>query len=89
MITGRTNNYSYRINLDGPDGNAFVLFGIIRNLVGKENAREITEELQKGSYIDILCYLEENYGDILILETDNEDLVEEMRINADKKYEHD
>jgi hypothetical protein len=63
------------IDLDGPDGNAFVLMGIAQTLcrqVGKEHSK-ILADMRKSDYIHLLKVFEKNFGNVVILVTNNEE----------------
>lgn len=71
------------IDLDGPDGNAWSLFArandIGRQLGYSEEVRwEIVEKMKAGNYINLLKVFDEYYGDFVILETCNDDLLEKL-----------
>lgn len=60
------------IDLSGPDGNAFALIGVARDLAkmvglnGKETSA-ITEEMMNGDYDHLIETLEDNFGEFIIL----------------------
>ena len=57
------------IDLTGPDGNAFVLMGIARNLAKqlKLDGEMITKEMMLGDYEDLLRTMENYFGDYIIM----------------------
>ncbi len=57
------------IDLTGPDGNAFALIGIARNLARqlKLDADMITKEMMLGDYEDLLATMEHYFGDYIIM----------------------
>ena len=57
------------IDLTGPDGNAFVLMGIARNLAKqlKLDGEMITKEMMLGNYEDLLQTMENYFGDYIIM----------------------
>lgn len=62
-----------RIDLDGPQGNAFALLGLYRQLgkdlgLMKSEIDQRIEEMMEGSYNDLIDILEEDFGDYIILE---------------------
>lgn len=57
------------IDLTGPDGNAFVLMGIAKNLAKqlKLDGEMITKEMMLGDYEDLLNTMERYFGDHIIM----------------------
>ena len=57
------------VDLTGPDGNAFVLMGIAKNLAKqlKLDGEMITKEMMLGDYEDLLQTMENYFGDHIIL----------------------
>lgn len=57
------------IDLTGPDGNAFALIGIARNLARQLtlDADMITKEMMLGDYEDLLATMEHYFGDYIIM----------------------
>jgi hypothetical protein len=65
------------IDLDGPDGNAFILLGKAGSL-GKQlgyDVDAILSEMKSGDYINLVQTFESYFGDIVTLETTNEELL--------------
>ena len=67
------------INLDGPDGNAISLMGRDRRLcrdigLGRE-ADTILNEMWSGDYTNLVKTFDKYFGEYVVLETDNEDLL--------------
>jgi hypothetical protein len=61
------------IDLDGPDGNAFVLLGIARNLATQsgysiEEIQKLIDDMRSGDYEYLLEVLDEHFGAVLIME---------------------
>ena len=70
----RTNtDTGYVINLDGPEGNAFVLLGAAQTLCRQLglNRDEVFEDLQAGDYNHLLQTFEGYFGPFVTLETNN------------------
>jgi len=61
------------IDLDGPDGNAFVLLAKAKKLSEQKGIdfTLISEEMKKGDYINLIKVFDRHFGDDIILETDN------------------
>lgn len=82
----RSKQYSTKrvVDLDGPEGNAWNLLGIARN-VGKqlghspEVQKEISEKMMSGNYFNLVKTFEEYFGDFVILETKDKSLLEELK----------
>lgn len=57
------------IDLTGPDGNAFVLMGIAKNLAKQLglDGEMITKEMMLGDYEDLLQTMEDYFGDLIIM----------------------
>ena len=62
-----------RIDLDGPDGNAFFLLGVASKWAKqlKMDSKAIVKEMQSGDYKNLLTVFEKNFGSFVDLETDN------------------
>lgn len=78
----RTKEYTAKrvIDLDGPDGNAFVLLGMARGLGSQlgypeEVQKEISEKMRSGDYTTLVKTFDEYFGDFVILETTNKELL--------------
>ena len=69
------------IDLDGPDGNAFFLLGSAKTLASKfgyssERTKRITEEMMEADYESLVFIFDYWFGDNVILETTNEELLD-------------
>lgn len=66
-----------RINLDGPEGNAFVLLGKALNYAKKLglDGDKITSEMKSGDYNNLLRVFNENFS-FIVLETTQESILE-------------
>ena len=67
------------INLDGPDGNAISLMARVNRLcrdvgLGRE-ADTILNEMRSGDYTNLVKTFDKYFGEYVVLETDNEDLL--------------
>lgn len=76
------------ICLDGPQGNAYFLLGaasgLMRELKYDENRRtKILDEMQSSNYKNLVCVFEREFGNLIILETTDKDLVKYI---AEKNY---
>jgi hypothetical protein len=71
MIIKKSNkNSEIRIDLTGPDGNAFVLLGIAKQLCKKTGAdwKTVQSEMTNGDYENLVQTLEKYFGSIIIME---------------------
>jgi len=68
------------INIDGPAGNAWNLMGVASNLANHlgMNFGPIREEMMSGNYINLIKTFDKYFGDIITLETDNEQYLKEL-----------
>ena len=69
------------INLDGPDGNANVLLGLASRLCSdigyaSDEKDSILTKMRSGDYINLLGVFEEYFGEYIVQETDNEELLQ-------------
>lgn len=57
------------IDLTGPDGNAFNLINIARNLSNKlgKNTEEITDDMMSGDYDHLVWVFNKHFGDYVDL----------------------
>ena len=60
------------INLNGPDGNAYVLLGIAKKLsrelgYTKEHEAEIQQRMMSSDYENLLTVLDEEFGEYIIM----------------------
>lgn len=65
------------LDIDGPDGNAYVLLAYAKDL-GKQlgkNVDDIIDQMMIGDYNNLLKVFEKEFGHIVILETNNEELL--------------
>ncbi len=77
------------INLDGPDGNAYVLLGLAHSFAKQlrwsaEEIKELQEAMMAGDYVDLVCIFHNHFGSIVTLETNQEDLLKRLRENEAK-----
>ena len=68
------------INLDGPDGNAYVLMGMTARCArdigyASDETDLILRRMMNGDYFNLVKVFEEYFGDHFILETENDDLL--------------
>lgn len=63
-IVSKPQTRGIKIDLTGPQGNAFFLLGTAKNLAKKLglNGNEITKEMMSGDYEHLLEVFDENFG---------------------------
>jgi len=79
MIRKSTPASEIVINLDGPNGNAFYLMSVAKDLAHYENKRvtPIMSEMCSGTdYYKLVKVFEKYFGHLVVLETSNEELLE-------------
>lgn len=69
MITKKPENKKIEIDLAGPQGNAFYLLGLAKQLARKLdlNGQQITTEMMNGNYENLIQTFDEYFGDHVIL----------------------
>ena len=72
-----TQDRSFAINLDGPDGNANVLMATAMNLANQVglDGDKIIMEMRSDDYTNLVKTFEKYFGKYVILETTNEELL--------------
>ncbi len=69
MITKKRPKSKIEIDLTGPDGNAFVLLGIAKDLCHKTgiNWSEVQAEMTSGDYENLIQTLDKYFGSIIVM----------------------
>ena len=73
-----TKNREFVINLDGPDGNAFVLMAYAKRFakdMGYVSDEAILNNMKSGDYTNLVRTFDKYFGEFVILETTNEELL--------------
>jgi len=68
------------INLDGPDGNAFALMAYAKRFakdMGYVSDEAILNLMMDGDYTNLVRTFDKYFGEFVILETTNEELLED------------
>ena len=68
------------INLDGPDGNAFALMAYAKRFakdMGYVSDEAILNNMRSGDYTNLVRTFDKYFGEYVILETRNEELLED------------
>jgi hypothetical protein len=66
------------IDIDGPNGNAFYLMAVARDFSKTLDLDEdeILADMKTGDYLNLLNVFEENFGDFVVLQTENPEYLE-------------
>ena len=66
------------IDLDGPEGNAFALMGYAHQLSRsfQLDGNTIIDEMKSGDYLNVLKVFDDNFGDFVVLQTENAEYLE-------------
>jgi hypothetical protein len=70
MITNkRPKKSKIEIDLDGPDGNAFVLLGIAKDLCHNTGIdwEKVQSEMTSGDYENLLQVMDGYFGDLIVM----------------------
>ena len=73
-----TQDREFVINLDGPDGNAFQLMAYAQRFakdMGYVSAEAIINNMKSGDYTNLVRTFDKYFGEFVILETTNEELL--------------
>ena len=66
------------IDLDGPDGNVFILMGIAKKLmnqIDRSRSNIIIQEMMNSDYLNAVYVSEREFGSFVELETSNEKIL--------------
>ena len=80
MIRWRNDVDKLVINLDGPDGNAFALMAYAKRFakdMGYVSDEAILNLMMDGDYTNLVRTFDKYFGEFVILETTNEELLED------------
>ena len=75
-----TKDREFVINLDGPDGNAFALMAYAKRFakdMGYVSDEAILNNMRSGDYTNLVRTFDKYFGQYVILETRNEELLED------------
>ena len=73
-----TKNREFVINLDGPDGNAFALMAYAKRFakdMGYVSDEAILNNMKSGDYTNLVKTFDKYFGEYVILETRDEELL--------------
>ena len=75
-----TQDREFVINLDGPDGNAFALMAYAKRFakdMGYVSDEAILNNMRSGDYTNLVKTFDKYFGEYVILETRDEELLED------------
>lgn len=80
MIVRKDINESITIDLDGPDGDAFSIMGIVNFILKKSSVKDykieiIMNDMMSGDYNHLIKIADEVVGSIVTFETQNDELL--------------
>lgn len=80
----------HSINIDGPSGNAFYILGRAKSYADQLglDSETILKEMKSGDYIHLLAVFESQFGYVCDIETENEDLVRDIRTRSRELYNY-
>ena len=69
MIKSKSKKSKIEIDLTGPDGNAFVLLGIAKDLCHKTGIswEDVKAEMTSGDYENLIQTLDKYFGSIIVM----------------------
>tara|TARA_B110000211_G_scaffold218584_1_gene263555 strand:- start:84 stop:329 length:246 start_codon:yes stop_codon:yes gene_type:complete len=80
MIRAKTPASDFIVNLDGPHGNANYLLSLAKELAhfNGQKASPILNQMQARGYDNLIEVFDSHFGDQVILETTNKDLLSKI-----------
>tara|TARA_B100000767_G_C19529575_1_gene435993 strand:- start:179 stop:424 length:246 start_codon:yes stop_codon:yes gene_type:complete len=80
MIRAKTPASDFIVNLDGPHGNANYLLSLAKELAhfNGQKASPILNQMQSRGYDNLVEVFDSHFGDQVILETTNKDLLSKI-----------
>ena len=81
----------HSIDIDGPDGNAYVILGRVGNYANQlgYDKKKIQDEMTSGDYTNLLAVFETYFGSVCDIKTENEDLVRDIYRRKEELYDGD
>ena len=76
----KSKSKSLVLNLDGQDGNAFVLLGIASSLCKRSNidSKPILDEMRSSDYTNLVKTFDKYFGSVVVLETNQTELLKAL-----------
>jgi len=80
-IKKKSNNQKMVIDLDGSQGNAFVLLGTAQQILqnsrmDKDTTKVVLDEMKSGDYVNLIKTFDKYFGTIVTLETSNQEYLD-------------
>ena len=80
-VKKKSNNQKMVIDLDGSQGNAFVLLGTAQQILqnsrmNKDTIKVVLDEMKSGDYINLIKTFDKYFGTIVTLETSNQEYLD-------------
>ena len=77
-VKKKSNNQKMVIDLDGSQGNAFVLLGTAQQILqnsrmDKDTIKVVLDEMKSGDYINLIKTFDKYFGTVVTLETSNQE----------------
>ena len=80
-VKKKSNNQKMVIDLDGSQGNAFVLLGTAQQILqnsrmNKDTIKVVLDEMKSGDYVNLIKTFDNYFGTIVTLETSNQEYLD-------------
>ena len=80
-VKKKSNNQKMVIDLDGSQGNAFVLLGTAQQILqnsrmDKDTTEMVLDEMKSGDYVNLIKTFDKYFGTIVTLETSNQEYLD-------------
>tara|TARA_Y100000996_G_scaffold257928_1_gene203008 strand:+ start:240 stop:494 length:255 start_codon:yes stop_codon:yes gene_type:complete len=80
-VKKKSNNQKMVIDLDGSQGNAFVLLGTAQQILqnsrmDKDTTKVVLDEMKSGDYVNLIKTFDKYFGTIVTLETSNQEYLD-------------
>ena len=80
-VKKKSNNQKMIIDLDGSQGNAFVLLGTAQQILqnsrmNKDTIKVVLDEMKSGDYVNLIKTFDKYFGTIVTLETSNQEYLD-------------
>ena len=80
-VKKKSNNQKMVIDLDGSQGNAFVLLATAQQILqnsrmDKDTTKVVLDEMKAGDYVNLIKTFDKYFGTIVTLETSNQEYLD-------------
>ena len=80
-VKKKSNNQKMVIDLDGSQGNAFVLLGTAKQILqnshmDKDTTKVVLDEMKSRDYVNLIKTFDKYFGTIVTLETSNQEYLD-------------